>query len=230
VAGRTDRRRKGKAGPREPSPPDLPADLAPASLPEHDLDDGGIYELLAFSGLDVSGRAAVGAEIEACTFANVNLSQVTLRRGLIRDAAFERSDLANLRALDSSFTRVALSSCRMTGLSLIDDDLREVTFTGCRIDLASFRSSKLDHVVFTECRMEQADFTEADLRGARFTGCDLTGAQFTGARMAGTRLTRCELAEIGGVTSMRGSIVTSGDAVALAFILASALGITIEDD
>ena len=29
---------------------------------------------------------------------------------------------------------------------------------------------------------------------------------------------------------MRGSIVTSGDAVALAFILASALGITIEDD
>jgi hypothetical protein len=29
---------------------------------------------------------------------------------------------------------------------------------------------------------------------------------------------------------MRGSIVTSADAVSLAFILASALGITIEDD
>ena len=84
--------------------------------------------------------------------------------------------------------------------------------------------------MFTDCRMEQADFTEADLRGARFTGCDLTGAQFTGAQMTGARLTRCELADIGGVTSMRGSIVTSADAVALAFILAGALGITIEDD
>ena len=64
----------------------------------------------------------------------------------------------------------------------------------------------------------------------RFTGCDLTGAQFTGAQMAGARLTRCELTGIGGVTSMRGSVVTSADAVALAFILASALGITIDDE
>ena len=68
------------------------------------------------------------------------------------------------------------------------------------------------------------------LRGARFEGCDLTGAQFSGARMTGTRLARCELTGISGVTSMRGAIVTSADAVALAFILAGALGITIEDD
>jgi uncharacterized protein YjbI with pentapeptide repeats len=231
VAGRSDRRSKvGKGGPREPSPPDLPAELSPAMLPEHDLDDGGIYELLAFADLDISDRVAAGAEIEACTFSNVNLSQVSLRRGLIRDVAFERCDLANLRALDSSFTRVALSACRMTGLSLIEDHLRDVTFAGCRIDLSSFRSSKLDDIVFTDCRMEQADFTEADLRGGRFEGCDLTGAQFTGAQMNGARLSRCELTGIGGVTSMRGAIVTSSDAVALAFILAGALGITIDDD
>jgi uncharacterized protein YjbI with pentapeptide repeats len=118
----------------------------------------------------------------------------------------------------------------MTGLSLIDDDLRDMTFSGCRIDLSSFRSTKFDDVVFTDCRMEQADFTEADLRGVRFEGCDLTGAQFTGAQMTGARLSRCDLTGIGGVTSMRGAIVTSSDAVALAFILAGALGITIEDD
>jgi len=215
---------------REPAAPDLPAELPAADLAGHDLEDGGVYELLAFDEFDLSGREAAGAEIEACRYANVNLSQVKLRRGLVRDVTFERCDLANLSALDGSFTRVVISSCRMTGVSLLDNHLRDVTFTGCRIDLSSFRVSKFDDVVFTDCRMEQADFADADLRGARFVGCTLSGAQFSGARMTGTRFARCEMTGINGVTSMRGAIVTTTDAVALAAILAGALGITIEDD
>jgi len=88
----------------------------------------------------------------------------------------------------------------------------------------TFRASKF--VVFTGCRMEQADFGNADLRGARFEGCDLTGAQFSGARMTGTGFVRCDLTGITGVTSMRGAVISSTDAVALARTLA----ITIEDD
>ena len=95
--------------------------------------------------------------------------------------------------------------------------------------MSSFRTSKFDDVLFAGCRMEQADFTEADLRGARFEDCNLTGAQFWGARMTGTRFARCELTEITGVTSMRGAVITSADAVTLAYILANALGIAIED-
>ena len=220
----------GKAAPRLPAAPDLPAGLKAAALPGNDLDDGAICELLAYADADLSGRQAAGAEIEACTFANVNLSQGKLRRGLIRDVRFERCDLANLRALDSSLTRVELLASRMTGLSLTGDDLRDVRFDGCRVDLSAFRMSKFADVLFTGCRMAQADFTEADLRGARFEDCDLTGAQFSGARMTGTRFARCDLTEIGGVTSMRGAVITSGDAVTLAYILAGALGITIEDD
>ncbi len=216
--------------PREPAAPDLPADLTPGTLDVHDLVDGGGYESLAFTDLDLSDREVTGVEIEACRYGNVNLSQARLRRSLIRDVVFDRCDLANLRALDCTLTRVAVSASRMTGLSFIDNHLRDVTFDGCRIDLSSFRASKFDDVVFTGCRMEQADFADADLRGARFEGCDLTGAQFSAARMTGARLSRCELTEINGVTSMRGAIVTSADAVALAFILAGALGITIEDD
>ena len=215
---------------REPSAPDLPVDLAAADPSVHDLEDSGVYELLAFSDLDLSGREAAGADIEACRYANVNLSQVKLRRALVRDVTFDRCDLANLHALDSAFARVAIWSSRMTGLSLLDNDLRDVTFTGCRIDLSSFRVSKLADVVFTDCRMEQADFADADLRGARFVGCTLAAAQFSGARMTGARFAHCELTGISGVTSMRGAIITSPDAVALAAILAGALGIKIDDN
>ena len=104
-----------------------------------------------------------------------------------------------------------------------------VTVDTCRIDLASFRFSTFKGVVFTDCKLIQADFQDADLRGARFERCDLTSAQFSKAQMEGTRFADCNLSGIGGVTSLKGAIVKSRDALALTYSLASALGITIED-
>ena len=98
------------------------------------------------------------------------------------------------------------------------------------MDMSSFRFSALKSVVFADCKLMQADFQEADLRSARFEHCDLSGAQFSKAQMEGTRFSDCTLDGINGVMSLRGSIVKSRDALALAYSLASALGIKVEDD
>ena len=47
--------------------------------------------------------------------------------------------------------------------------------------------------------------------------------------MAGARFTNCVLAGIGGVTSFDGAVVAGGDLAGLAYALAAALGIRIED-
>jgi len=117
----------------------------------------------------------------------------------------------------------------MTGMSWADGSLRDVSIENCRMDMAAFRFSKLKAVVFSDCKLGQADFQEADLRGARFERCDLAGAQFSRAQMEGTRLSDCVLDGVGGVMSLKGAIVTSRDALGLAYTLASALGIRIED-
>ncbi len=198
-------------------------------LPGDDLADGGLYELLAFDDLDLSGREAAAAEVDQCRLRNVNLSRARLRRSQLLDAVLEGCDLANMRAVDCSLRRVAVCASRMTGLSWLDGQFRDVTFDRCRMDLASFRSTACTDVVFSHCRLDQADFGESDLRGARFDGCDLTGAQFDKARLSGARFADCELTGIGGVTSFAGAIVKSNDLLALTFVLAGALGIRIED-
>jgi len=48
--------------------------------------------------------------------------------------------------------------------------------------------------------------------------------------MEGTRFSGCTLDALNGVTSMKGSIIKSRDCMALAYSLAGALGIRIEDD
>ncbi|HET7014115.1 MAG TPA: pentapeptide repeat-containing protein [Streptosporangiaceae bacterium] len=221
--------RRGVANP-EPSEPDLPAELTVAGLAEADLDDGAVHYGLDVADLDLCDRESANLEIDQSRYTAVNFSGVRLRRGMIRDAVFDRCDLANLRARETSMLRTRLVGCRMTGLSVLAGTIRDVTFSGSRMDLVSFSNTKFGAVVFTECRLDQANFGDADLSGVRFVDCDLTGAQFSGATLTGTRFTGCDLTGISGITSMRGAIITSSDAFTLARIFASALGIEIEDE
>lgn len=112
---------------------------------------------------------------------------------------------------------------------MTDCGFRDVLFSDCRADLSSFRFAKFRNVVFRDCNLAEANFQNADLSGVRFERCRLTGAQFSGATMQGTRLSDCELSGVAGVQSFQGAIVATADAQALAYALASAMGITIED-
>lgn len=215
---------------REPSEPDLPDDLDKADLPEADLYDGAAHFGLDVADLDLSDRDAAGLEVDQSRYTAVKFGGVRLGRATIKDAVFDRCDLANLRARETSLFRVRMTGCRMTGLSYLAGVVRDVTFSGCRIDLASFSNTKFSAVVFSECRLDQANFGDADLSGARFIDCDLTGAQFSGATLTEARFGGCDLTGVSGITSMRGAVITSSDAFTLARIFADALGIKIEDD
>jgi uncharacterized protein YjbI with pentapeptide repeats len=213
---------------REPAAPDLPDRLDPPGDADADLADGAVLAGLALTDLDWSDHQAAGAELDQCRCQNVSLGQVRLNRTIIRDVEFDRCDLANLRARESSMSRVAVSATRMTGLTWITGVLRDVTFANCRIDLAFFSATKFTNVVFANCRLDQANFGDAELTEVRFDGCDLTAAQFSGARLAETRFTGCDLTGLAGVTSLRGAIMSGADAVGLAASFATALGIKIE--
>lgn len=215
--------------PRQPVAPSLPASLSPARLPEDDLKDDGVYISLEYEEADLAGRDAAAIEIDQCRFRKAGFGGTKLDRAMISDSVFQSCDLANLRARECSFIRVSFLGSRMLGLSWAEGSVRDSTFEDCRMDLASFRFTTFRTAVFTGCKLVQADFQEADLRGARFERCDLTGAQFSKAQMEGTRFSDCELAGINGVLSLRGAVISSRDALALSYTLASALGITIED-
>jgi uncharacterized protein YjbI with pentapeptide repeats len=209
--------------------PKLPKSLAAARSPEDDFEDEGVYVALQYENADLANRLATAVDVDQCRFSTVGFGQSVLDRARISDSVFRGCDFANLRASRGSLTRVTLSGSRMTGMAWADGILREVTAEDCRMDMAAFRFSTFKNVVFSDCKLVQADFHEADLRGVRFERCDLTGAQFSNAQMEGTRLSDCALDGIGGVTSFRGAIVTSRDVLGLAYALASALGIRIED-
>lgn len=211
---------------RRPAAPAVPASLtATASIA-----DEGVYTKSIFDGCDLAGQKAESVEIDTCRMLSVNLSGSRLTRAMVTNTVIERSNLSNLRAMNSSLIRVELTTNRMTGISWTGGRLRDVTFRDCRLDLAGFRSTSAANVLFEGSNLKQADFQGADLRGVTFENCDLTGAQFSGADMNGTRLLNCVLVGVNGATSMAGAAVASRDMVALAYSLAGALGITVLDE
>jgi uncharacterized protein YjbI with pentapeptide repeats len=220
----------GTGAARTPVKPKPPPSLAMAALPGHRLDHEGEYRRIGYFDVDLSGCAAESIEVEQCRFRNADLAGANLDRARFTDCLFENSDLANLRAGGSSLLRVRVSASRMTGFTWTDGRVKDVTFDECRLDLSGWRFAVFKTAMFSNCNLTRADFTNADLTGAQFVGCDLTGAQFSQAKMHGARFVNCVLAGVGGLSSWDGAIVRGQDLIALAYELAGALGIRIDDD
>lgn len=85
-------------------------------------------------------------------------------------------------------------------------------------------------VTFESCKCNEATFIEAELDSVRFDDCDLTRADFRGARLRRCGFRRCVLAEIEGVTDLRGAAIDLPTIVGLAGVWASALGIDVLED
>ncbi|MGI5492685.1 pentapeptide repeat-containing protein [Microtetraspora malaysiensis] len=215
--------------PKEPAAPKMPRSLAVARLPEHDLEDDRTYRSMAFTGIDLSSRDVEIADFEGCRLVDTGFAGTRLHRAGFVDVEFERCDLSTMAARMSTVQRGRVSSSRLTGTAWTECAFRDVLFDGCRADLARFRFSTFTGTVFRDCSMPEADFQNADLRGVRFERCDLTRAQFSQAQMGGAHFADCTLVGIGGVTSLKGAIVRSQDAQGLLYVLAGAMGITIEE-
>lgn len=214
---------------RTPQPPQIPAFLEPATLPEHDLEPEAIFYRLAFE-LNLTGRVADVVVFDQCRFQGADLSGTVLERARFTHCHIDRSNFANVRAEKSALQCARFTASRLTGLHWPDGTLRDVVISGCRADLAAFRFTTFRRVVFEDCNLAGADFSHADLSGTRFLDCDLTGAQFSQATMTGAYFRGCTLTGVGGITSFAGARITGHDLIALSYTLASALGIEIGDD
>lgn len=213
----------------EPDQPRLPGSLTPLE-PEPGPDDldGASWYQVSLEGVDLSGARAEEAEIEQCRLLRVALAGAGIRRLTIVDSVIDHGDWANATFESCGFRRVHIKESRMTGVCFIDGMVRDVEFRDNKLDLANWRANTFTNVHFVQCDLAGADFSGADLRGVVFTGCGLGGAQFSNVKASGALFMDCDLAGIGGIGSLAGATIRSGDLLALTGLLARELDLTIE--
>ncbi|SHN35330.1 pentapeptide repeat-containing protein [Cryptosporangium aurantiacum] len=206
-----------------PRPPQLDDDLLePFDGPLDDEID--LYRnLLTGSYVGIAGRGEIATvRAEGADFSGTRFEPLD-----VSDVRIERSDLAGARWEGVSARRLAITDSRLVGWRLIGSFVEDVLISGCRWDDGSlFLRRGKGSVVFRDCTFSGTTL-RGDLSGVVFDDCDLNGAEFgaDAARKCDLRTSR--LAGARGLQTLRGAVITTDQAIALADVLATELGFTL---
>jgi uncharacterized protein YjbI with pentapeptide repeats len=203
-----------------------------AALTPHsgDLAADAVYDGVHFDQLSLDEPQAASSRFIECAFTGVTfqggrLAKARFRDVWLRDVRMITTGLTQTQWADATFANVVAAGAEWSGA-----DLRQVTLRGCKLDSVNFRGAVLTDVTFDGCELRDTDFAGATLTRAAFPGSRLTRTDLTGVHMDATDLRGAELGLIIGPDSLRGAIVSTGQLVYLAPVLAQTMGVTVSDD
>jgi uncharacterized protein YjbI with pentapeptide repeats len=215
--------------PRVPDLADLPY-AAHLTLAEGGLAPHGDYDTVLFERATFDEPNAASARFLECAFSTVAMTGGKLQRATLRDVWIRDLRLTGTTITESYWLDVTVLASSLAGAQMFGSELRRVTFSGCKLDSVNFRGARLDDVRFDNCMLRDVDFADAELSGCDFGGSTLARTDFSRARMVGTDLREAELGIIIDAQSLRGAIISSGQLVVLAPVLAQTMGLVIKDD
>ncbi|WP_051704654.1 pentapeptide repeat-containing protein [Glycomyces sp. NRRL B-16210] len=193
---------------------------AVAEPPEADFE---LSERL-FDGLEWTGGAADGS-LDQSLLRSVDFSGTALSPFEVVDVTVERSVLSNGRWERATARRVEITDSQLVGWQAQFALVQDLYVSDCRADFAGISiGTAKGPVVFERCRFMNATFL-GDLSKAVFIDCAFPGADFSRvANAKGCDLRRSDLVGITGLMSLRGALITPGQAVEIAGELAKAAG------
>jgi uncharacterized protein YjbI with pentapeptide repeats len=207
---------------------DLPwaATLRPFS---GELSPHGEYDGDHFSKLAFDQPSAANSRFLECALTGVTLRGGELRRSRLSDVWIEDSQLITTGLAETNWLDVTVSGALIAGSEAFGSGLRRVTFRNCKLDSVNFRDAGLTDVVFDGCQLLSPDFGGATLTRVSFGGSRLVQADLTRATLDQADLRGAELGLIIGPGSLQGAIISTGQLVTLAPVLAETIGIVVED-
>lgn len=136
-----------------------------------------------------STSPGVGVDWSKCEKRRLNLTGQNLSGGTFVDTDFDRTDLKNVKLMDSDLRQADVGSARLEGADLSKSKMMKL-----QGDRANFRQAKLQGADMTKAEVERADFSGANLSGAVMVKTELGRANLSGAVLDGADMTRAEIA------------------------------------
>ncbi len=226
--GRPSQRRTGPSTSQWRELADLPFAAALGPHPDG-WRPGAEYDCAHFDQLAMDDPDGSGSRVLECAFTHVSCHGGELRRAVFTEAWLADVQLTGTGLAQSAWTGVQITDCAIAGAEAFGTRLRGVVLRGCKLDSVNLRDAVLTDVVFDNCLLRDVDFTGATLTRTAFPGCRLTGTIFVKASLDTVDLRGAELVITADSSSLRGMIVTPAQFAAMGDLLASTLGITVQE-
>ncbi|MGV9337849.1 pentapeptide repeat-containing protein [Streptomyces sp. NPDC003688] len=196
---------------------------------ERELEPDGDYDGLEFRDADLSGQRGAGARFMDCALTGCAVDEAALGRARFLDSVLTGLRGVGTHLAEATFRDVELSAPRLGGVQLHGAVLERVVVRGGKLDFLNLREARLKDVVFESCVLVEPDFAGARLERVEFVDCALKGADFGGATLKDVDLRGAAPLEVQrGLDRLSGAVISTGQLLDLAPLLAAELGIRVE--
>jgi uncharacterized protein YjbI with pentapeptide repeats len=188
------------------------------------------YDSVHFDQLTFTEPQAANSRFIECALTGVTFQGGRLERARFSDVWLRDTRLIATSLAQTDWLDVTFSASLAAGVEAYGAQLRRVVLRGCKLDSVNFREAVLTEVTFDNCDLRDVDFAGATLTRTAFPGSRLARTDFSRVRMDKTDLRGAELGVIIDRDSLRGAIVSTGQLISLAPVLAQTMGIMVSDD
>jgi fluoroquinolone resistance protein len=132
----------------------------------------------------LSGCSAFDAGTrKGCTFAFCDMHGAEVTKCNFATSTFERCDLYDLKAADSSFRGASFRQSTFTRAISRRSVLTKAAFEGCNLSFADLSGLGLESCQFRSCKFSEASFIDTDLSHATMLACALDRAEWDRAKL-----------------------------------------------
>lgn len=192
------------------------------------LATGADVDACSVEDVDLTGRDLRRLQLADSRVARAVLSDVDLGRARLFDTVLSECTGASLTAGESAWRGVALHRCRLGALGLHGSRLTMVTATGGKFDFVNLRAARLRDVLLQDCTIGELDLGGARLERVALPGCTVDRLQLHDTTLADVDLRETGIGEVHGIEHLRGATLRPGQLVQLAPAMATHLGIEVE--
>ncbi len=187
------------------------------------------YDSVHFPVLDFAGQIADDATFFGCRLERCGMDGVRMRRARLSECWLDEIHATSVDAADSTWRDTLVSVRRVGALLLAGASLSSVRVRGGRLDLVDLSGARLRGVAFDGCAIGELDLGAAEGRDLSFEGCEVELLDVTGARLSAADFTRATIGAVKGVDGLRGAVITPGQLVDIAPLLAAHLGLKVRE-
>lgn len=217
-------------GPKVRSPKIGPLNL-PSLVPAEggDVHGGEHYEARQFTDVDFGDSNLAGASFVECELIGVQAGEAQLQAARFSESRLDRLNAPTLAAARSGWSDVHIANSRLGAVELFDADLRAVHIVDSKLMFVNLRSAQMRDVKFTGCAIDELDLTDAKVERMAFEDCTVQTLRLDHAVLWDVDLRGVDLQAIGGIDAMKGTTISTSQAINLASLFAKHLGIAIVD-
>jgi uncharacterized protein YjbI with pentapeptide repeats len=181
------------------------------------------------TGQDFSGVRAGDVRMLECQVADCRMDEAKLTGLHVVDSTWVRVAASGLAAPHSSWRDSSIRDSRFGLLDLSSSTLLRLTITDSKIDFLNLRGSTIREVVLTRVKLGELSLSDSSGTNLTMADCTIDAVEFHHGRLTTTDLSTSTVSRIDGLDSLRGVILSVGQVLDMAPMMARHLGATIAE-